>query len=195
MVPRVWIRARAATPAPVRRASPGLTVTLRSGSVTASLVATEATVWWVRKALSLLSHNTGFPVFVFASDYLRVQEDAIDCQVSRWPSSQERIVNRIQSKDNGVRQGSCEQDIIEWKHLIGSFLINALSFPLAGLWEWLYVWVPTRFWRDALRAQEANLRGHTLLSWRPMQRDSKWEYVHVRVSRRLHWTQLWEESG
>lgn len=88
MAPHAWTRARAATPVPVCRASPGLTVTWRSGSVTASPVAMEATVWWVRKALSLLSHNTGFPVFVFAAVYLRLQEDAIDCQVSRWPSSQ-----------------------------------------------------------------------------------------------------------
>lgn len=43
------------------------------------------------------------------------------------PVHRERIVNRIQSKDNGDRQGSCEQDTIEQKHLIGSFLINALS--------------------------------------------------------------------
>lgn len=86
--PRAWTQVTAATPAPAYQASLGSTVTQRSGSVTASPVTTEATAWWVRKSLSLLSHNTGFPVFVFASVYLLVQEDAIDCQVSRWPSSQ-----------------------------------------------------------------------------------------------------------
>lgn len=43
------------------------------------------------------------------------------------PVHRERGVNRIQAKDNGVRQGSCEQDMIEQKHLIGSFLINVFS--------------------------------------------------------------------
>lgn len=49
------------------------------------------------------------------------------------PVHREWIVNRIQSKDNGVRQGSCEQDMTEQKHLIGSFLINLFFFPHRNL--------------------------------------------------------------
>lgn len=50
------------------------------------------------------------------------------------PVHRERIVNRIQSKDNGVRQGSCEQDMIEQKHLKGSFFDKCSTPPSrAGL--------------------------------------------------------------
>lgn len=59
----------------------------------------------------------------------------------------------------------------------------------------LHVLVPGGFRGLPLRAQPADVRRLTVLPRREMLGEGQWPQLHVRVSPRLHRTQLREESG